>query len=156
MDPLSLIITALVTGAAAGLQPTATEIVKDAYAGLKALIKRKYERVSVEVLENDPNDKVRQEIVKKDLERTDAAKDEVLLNQAQTVLDAVQKHAPDVPGMVGIDLDDVKVGASLEIKDIIAASSINLKAKKVDVKENFKVEGLKAGVGKDLEDPSIR
>lgn len=38
MDPVSLIVAALAAGAVAGAQNTATEAVKDAYAGLKALV----------------------------------------------------------------------------------------------------------------------
>jgi hypothetical protein len=42
MDPLTLIITALVAGAAAGAQGTASEAIKDAYRGLKSLLSRKF------------------------------------------------------------------------------------------------------------------
>jgi hypothetical protein len=42
MDPITLILTALVTGAAAALKPTAEQAVKDAYAGLKTLLQRKF------------------------------------------------------------------------------------------------------------------
>ena len=43
MDPtITIIVTALVAGAAAGLKPTAEKAIKDAYAGIKALIQRKY------------------------------------------------------------------------------------------------------------------
>ena len=38
MDPVSLIVTALATGAAAALKDTAGEAVKDAYSGLKSLL----------------------------------------------------------------------------------------------------------------------
>jgi len=38
MDPITLIVTALVAGAAAGMTDTASSAVKDAYAGLKALV----------------------------------------------------------------------------------------------------------------------
>jgi hypothetical protein len=41
MDPITLIVTALATGAAAGLQDTASAMVKDAYASLTALVKRR-------------------------------------------------------------------------------------------------------------------
>ena len=40
MDPISIIVTALATGAAAGLKPTAAKVIQDAYAGIKALIQR--------------------------------------------------------------------------------------------------------------------
>ena len=41
VDPASLIVAALAAGAVAGAQNTATEAVKDAYAGLKALVQRR-------------------------------------------------------------------------------------------------------------------
>ena len=40
MDPITLIVTALAAGAALGVQDTASAMVKDAYAGLKALVKK--------------------------------------------------------------------------------------------------------------------
>ena len=57
MDPITIILTALVVGAAAGLKPTAEKAVKDAYAGIKSLIKRKYGQVKVDILESDPASK---------------------------------------------------------------------------------------------------
>jgi hypothetical protein len=41
MDPVSLIVAALAAGASAALKDTAGQAVKDAYAGLKSLLKRK-------------------------------------------------------------------------------------------------------------------
>jgi hypothetical protein len=41
MDPVTLIVTALVAGAAAGLKDTASSAIKDAYNGLKGLVRRK-------------------------------------------------------------------------------------------------------------------
>ena len=41
MDPITLIVTALVAGAALGAQDTVSAMVKDAYAGLKALVKKR-------------------------------------------------------------------------------------------------------------------
>ena len=42
MDPISLIIAALAAGAIAGVKDTAGQAVKDAYAGLKALVHRRF------------------------------------------------------------------------------------------------------------------
>jgi predicted Abi (CAAX) family protease len=42
MEPISLILTALLAGATAAAKDTATQAVKDAYAGLKALIQKKF------------------------------------------------------------------------------------------------------------------
>ena len=41
MDPITLIVTALAAGAALGTQDTVSAMVKDAYAGLKALVKKR-------------------------------------------------------------------------------------------------------------------
>jgi hypothetical protein len=42
MDPVSLVVEALVAGASTGLGETATSAVKDAYAGLKRLLLRAF------------------------------------------------------------------------------------------------------------------
>jgi hypothetical protein len=42
MDPITLIVTALAVGAALGVQDTASSAVKDAYASLKALVKKRF------------------------------------------------------------------------------------------------------------------
>ena len=41
MDPITLIVTALASGAALGVTDTASSAVKDAYAELKALVKKR-------------------------------------------------------------------------------------------------------------------
>jgi hypothetical protein len=42
MDPVTLIVMALAAGAALGLKDTASQAVKDAYGGLKALVKKRF------------------------------------------------------------------------------------------------------------------
>ena len=42
MDPVSLVVGALAAGAAAAAQETASTAIKDAYAGLKALVQRRF------------------------------------------------------------------------------------------------------------------
>lgn len=42
MDPITLIVTALAAGAALGVKDTASSAVKDAYAGLKALVSKRF------------------------------------------------------------------------------------------------------------------
>ena len=104
MDPISIIVTALVAGAATALKPITEQAIKDAYAGMKGLIQRKYGRVDVAVLETDPASQARQAVVKEDLERTGAGQDEEVLREAKALLDAIQAHASNVPKAVGLDL----------------------------------------------------
>ncbi len=42
MDPVTLIVTALAAGAVLGLKDAASAAVKDAYAGLKALVRKRF------------------------------------------------------------------------------------------------------------------
>ena len=42
MDPITLILAALAAGATSGLRDTAASAVKDAYSGLKSLIRRRF------------------------------------------------------------------------------------------------------------------
>ena len=42
MDPITLIVAALVAGASAGLKDTASTVIKDSYAGLKSLIRKRF------------------------------------------------------------------------------------------------------------------
>src|ERR687895_2993190 len=43
MDPATLIVSALVAGAASAAQDTASNVVKDAYSGLKNLLQRRFQ-----------------------------------------------------------------------------------------------------------------
>ena len=143
MDPITIIMTALASGAAAGLKPTAEKAIKDAYEGIKKFIKKKYSKVSVDMLENDPSDVARQEVVKKDLEKVDASSDADLLRQAKVVLEAVQQYAPETASAVGVSLEDIK-GASLTIDDIIA-SGTGVSVKKAEFEGDIKISGVRAG-----------
>lgn len=111
MDPISIIVTALVSGAAAAIKPTTEQVIKDAYAGIKQLIQNKYKGVNVAVLESDPASKSRQGVVKEDLEKTEAGQDEQLLLKAKALLEAIEAHAPDVPKTVGLTLKDIKAAS---------------------------------------------
>lgn len=143
MDPISIIVTALATGAAAGLKPTAAKVIQDAYAGIKALIQRKYGETSVALLERDPASTARRSVVKEELEKTEAASDPEILSQAKAVLDAVEQHAPETAGQIGVDLEEIK-GASLRISDIIAAGA-GVKVRKAEIAGDIEIKGVRAG-----------
>lgn len=118
MDPISIIVTALATGAATSL---AEEAVKDAYDGLKSFLQDRYSQVNVDLIEDEPDSAARRDVVKEDLAQTEAAQDTDLLRQAQAVLEAVEEQAPEAAAVVGVSLEEVR-GASLHLKNIIARS----------------------------------
>jgi hypothetical protein len=138
-----MVLIALVTGAVAGLKPTAGQLVKDAYAGLKQIIKDRYQRVSVEMLENDPGDKTRQQILKSDLEKTAAATDDELLRRARAVIEAVSDRDPEAAAAVGVKFDDLKA-ASLRLDDIVAAGT-GVDIKRAELTGDVVITQVRAG-----------
>src|SRR5258708_1687333 len=118
MEPLSLIFSAIVAGAAAAAKPTAELAVKDAYSGLKALIKRKWNRVEVESLERDPADKARQQLVKSDLEKADDLADGELLKQAQHILAPVNEHDRAAAASSRIPIEALKSRPNFNIESL--------------------------------------
>ena len=108
MDPISIIVAALVAGAAAGLKPTAEQVIKDAYTGLKSLLQRKYKAVAVEALEHKPESKAKQESVAEDLAEAGADQDNELLDQAKALLDTIKTHEPQAAVAVGVDLEKIE------------------------------------------------
>jgi len=129
MDPISLIVTALATGAAAGLKPTAEKVISDAYEGLKGLLKRKYARTSatVPILEDDPASDAGKAVVRERLEEEGAGQDGEVLRQAQALLQAIERHAPETAAAAGVLLEDLKAGANLTVHDVHAEGGFTLR-----------------------------
>lgn len=93
MDPISLIVAALVAGALAATKETAGTAVKDAYQGLKALIKQKFEDQGKEE-DSDILDKHEKKLdseafkalLKEELVNLGIDKDAVIVKAAQELL----------------------------------------------------------------------
>jgi hypothetical protein len=119
MDPITIIVTALALGAAAGLKPVVEQAIKDGYDALKALIQHKYANVNLAMLEDDPKSEARRDVVKEDLTKAQAGQDRELLTKAKELLDAVHSQAPGTAEVIGVDLKDIKA-ASLRIQDIVS------------------------------------
>ncbi|MBS9394340.1 MAG: hypothetical protein HEQ29_14765 [Dolichospermum sp. LBC05a] len=92
MDPISLIIAALVAGAAAATKDTAGKAVKDTYEGLKTLIKKRFEskpevkdaQAFLDGHEKDPE--TYEKPLKKKLVEAGAKEDEKIIQAAQKLL----------------------------------------------------------------------
>ncbi len=152
MDPVSVIVTALATGAAAGLKPTAEKFIKDAYEGIKSLITRKYSsKVNVGLLDGDPASKLKQEVVKEDLAKAGAGADSELLAQAKAILELIKKHAPEVPETIGVKLEDIE-GGILTIDNIVSSGS-GVVVSKAKIGGEIKISGVRAGGGGNSPNP---
>ena len=124
MDPITFVVTAVVAGAAAGLTDTASQVIKDAYAGLKALLSRR--DVDVSAVERKPDSETKKASLREDLadlEGTSHAVDAELEDAARRVLAAVEEHDPDAARAVGIDLKKLDVGGSLTIERVTAGGT---------------------------------
>ncbi len=89
MEPISLILSALIAGATAAAKDTATQAVKDAYAGLKTLIQKKLGgRADAEsVLSGyEKKPEVWQAPVQDALQEAAADKDEQIVKAAQAIM----------------------------------------------------------------------
>jgi hypothetical protein len=100
VDPITIIVGALVAGVAAAAKPTAEQAVKDAYAGLKALIQRKFgERgdvaAAVEQVASKPESEPRQAVLKEELAEAGAAEDAEVLAAAKELLALLRPQAAD-------------------------------------------------------------
>ena len=93
MDPITLIQTALVAGAAAGGQAVASDAIKDTYAGLKALIQRKLAgkpSAELALTEHETDPETWEAPLKKALVQEQVDQDQEVLEAAQRVMKLVQ------------------------------------------------------------------
>ncbi|MFD4444703.1 hypothetical protein ACFWPK_33480 [Nocardia sp. NPDC058519] len=119
MDPITaVVVSAIAAGAVTGVGDTATQVVKDAYAGLKSLLSRKYTDVDVSAVEKKPNSQPKKDSLAEDLNEAGAASDTELGQAAAAVLHAVREHSPQV--VVGVDIDNL-VAEALRVTDIDSA-----------------------------------
>ncbi|MFD4444689.1 hypothetical protein ACFWPK_33410 [Nocardia sp. NPDC058519] len=119
MDPITaVVVSAIAAGAVAGVGDTATQVVKDAYAGLKSLLSRKYTDVDVSAVEKKPDSQPKKDSLAEDLDEAGAAGDQELGQAAAAVLEAVREHAPQV--VVGLDIDNL-VAEALKVTDVESA-----------------------------------
>ena len=116
MDPITLIVTALTAGAALGATESASSAVKEACAGLRALVKRRFAgRPAAELVltkhENAPE--TWQAPLAAELGEADAGQDPDLVAAAQALMSLVDKagaragkYTIDVRGAYGVQVGD--------------------------------------------------
>jgi len=116
MDPITLIVTALAAGSALGLKDTASSAVKDAYAGLKALVRKKLAgRPDAEVVlaRHEEAPETWQAPLMSELGEAGADRDRDLVAAAQALMSLVDeagartgKYTVDVRNAQGVQIGD--------------------------------------------------
>ncbi|MGV9678817.1 hypothetical protein ACWDSJ_26335 [Nocardia sp. NPDC003482] len=142
MDPVTaVVVSAIAAGAVAGVGDTAAQAIKDAYAGLKTLISRKYRDVDVMALERKPQSQSKKDSLAEDLEDAGAAGDVELGTAAAAVLEAVQQHAPQA--VVGVDVAGL-VSAALTIADVDSTGD-GVRVRDSRIQGATEIYGVRAG-----------
>jgi hypothetical protein len=97
VEPVSLIVTALVAGASEAVKDTAAQTVKDAYAGLRRLLKRRTQaEPSLEdVIDRHRDSPDREERLRSGLASAGVAGDEMVLRAAQRLLALIDPTGAD-------------------------------------------------------------
>jgi hypothetical protein len=111
MDPITLIVTALVAGAAAGLQDTAGGAISDAYTALKGLITRRFgakPEVTVAMEQAEQSPQVWTEPLKDVLARAGADQEPEIVRAAQELMALVE------PGATGAGKYNVSINGNVQ------------------------------------------
>lgn len=95
MEPVTIIVSALVAGASAGITSVAEQGIKEAYNALKALIKDRFGEKrdlvsSVDLVEQTPESPGRREMLKEELSKAEVGKDAEVVRAAQELLALLQ------------------------------------------------------------------
>jgi hypothetical protein len=116
MDPITLIVAALAAGAASGLTDTASSAIKDAYAGLKALVRKKLgggASTDMILAEHEQAPQTWKDPLAAKLAGAAADQDDSLIAAAQALMSLVDaagaqagKYSVDARGAQGVQIGD--------------------------------------------------
>jgi hypothetical protein len=115
MDPVTLIVAALAAGAVVGVQDTASAMVKDAYASLKALVKKRLgggPGADLVLARHEQDPRAERAQLMAELARAGAGDDPDLIAAAKAVLElageagGAGKYAVDARGAQGVQAGD--------------------------------------------------
>jgi hypothetical protein len=140
MDPVSMIAAAIAMGAAAGLKDTASQAVCDAYAGLKALIKRHYAHIDVTPVEAKPESTAKRASLAEDLASAGAGENPEILEGARALVEAVKASDPQAALNIGVDLDNVSA-ASVSIRGV-KAGDVGVRARDSTITGALDIENV--------------
>ena len=143
MDPVSVILAALIAGSAAGLQASITDALKDAYAALKRIITDRYKGVDVKHIERDPAAADSRRSMERQLRDSGAAADPDVLAQAHRLLDEAARSQPELAAVVGVDLNRIRAG-NIRIEDIVS-SGHGVKVEDAAATGDFTIANVRAG-----------
>jgi hypothetical protein len=111
----------------------AAQAVKDAYAAVKALLRRKYASIDLAAIEAKPASESKRSSLAEDLQEVKAASDAELITHIQALVKALEQHptSEHEAKVIGIDLEKIKFG-SLHVGDV-SAEGIGLRMREAEI-----------------------
>ena len=119
MEPVTLILTALVAGAGLGLQGAASSAVTDAYNGLKALVRRKLagrEGGELVLARHEQDPQVWEKPLAQELTAAGASDDPDLVSAAQALMQLVDAAGSAAGKYAVVSASDHAVAAGGDVK----------------------------------------
>lgn len=144
MDPLSIIVTSFLAGAAEAIRPTASQAVTDAYAALKGALLRKFGDTApaIQVAEKKPEKESSKDVVKDAIQESKADQDRDILALAQTLAEALKSSGATTTTTTNINTGGgAYIGGNLSVGGDFAGRDMH----KGDVVHGDKVLGNKIG-----------
>jgi hypothetical protein len=127
---IASVVGALAAGAIAAAKDTATNAVKDTYAGVRKYIADKYATVQLDALEKDPRSKGQRLVVQEKLEEAGADNDPSLPQLAASLVEELKSAAPEAANIAGVVLEDIRAGLDIQVRRIARGSTArNLEAR---------------------------
>jgi hypothetical protein len=145
MEPVTAIVLSLALGAkAAAGNALVGEIVKDAYAKVKGIIASRFSSVSLSLLETAPESEARRAVITEDLAKLQADKDAELVAAARKLIEVIREQAPATVGAIGVNMKDVEA-ANIRLRTIMA-SGTGVNMERVKAGGDIEIKDVQAGL----------
>jgi hypothetical protein len=142
MEPAS-ILSALIAGASLALHETASQAVKDAYAGLKALLIDRFAVGSVTMLEKDPRDEDFRQSVEKEIRLTpDLQNAPEVQDLVSRLYAAIEENTPEETlNSVGLSIRKIRSERDTIIRNV-SGFEVGVKSDGIESGQDTVIEGI--------------
>lgn len=154
MDATTIILAALIGGAAAGLKSVTERALKDAYQVLRdALVTRDPGvKRAIELMEVDPKVDAHRQAARSAIEASHVHDDKEVVLKAQDLLSQLIQHDPDSATAVDINIDEILVMTNVSFEDLSTTGNINIKIGSAKSKVGgFQMKGVTAREAGDVD-----
>jgi hypothetical protein len=146
MDAITItLVSAFTIGASKGAAKVGEQAIVDAYAALKHIVERTYQRANellkaIAALETNPESPARRHVLAEELEAVNATTDETLIEAAESVIAAAE--SAESRETIGIDWENVRA-ARLKLGQIHArAGAIGFRAARMEILGDIEIAGI--------------